>query len=131
MAASVSNKNKKRLVNVTPVGKAYINATYNNIIITITNLNGDTIAWSSAGKNGFKNTKKKNTPYAAQVTAEDCSKMALEYGVKNVSVIVKGVGTGRETAIRTLSEQGLNIVSIVDRTAVPHGGCRPKKIRRN
>ena len=124
-------KKKKKSVIVTPTCKAYVNTTFNNIIITITNKNGDTICWSSGGKMGFKNTKKKNTVYAAQVVAEDSARLAIENDVKNVDVIVKGVGMGREAAIRTLAEKGLQLLSIVDRTSLPHGGCRPRKVRRN
>lgn len=124
-------KKKKKSVIVTPTCKAYVNTTFNNIIITITNKNGDAICWSSGGKMGFKNTKKKNTVYAAQVVAEDSARLAIENDVKNVDVIVKGVGMGREAAIRTLAEKGLQLLSIVDRTSLPHGGCRPRKVRRN
>jgi len=124
-------KSKKKTVIVTSTCNAYVNTSFNNIIITITNINGDTICWSTGGKMGFKNTKKKNTVYAAQVVAEDSAKLALENGVKNINVIVKGVGIGREAAIRTLADKGLQLLSITDRTSVPHGGCRPRKIRRN
>lgn len=124
-------KGKKKVVEVHPKGRACIHASYNNIIVSITNENGDVIAWSSAGKNDFKNAKKKNTPYAGQVVATDCAKLAIEYGVKSVDVFVKGTGTGREAAIRAISEAGIEILNIIDKTPIPHGGCRPSKRRRN
>lgn len=125
------NNNKKRTVVVTPKCCAYIRTTYNNMIISITNDRGDVICWSSSGKNGFKNTKKKNTPYAGQLVANDCAKQALEYKVKMLDIFVQGPGAGREVAIRSLAENGLGILSITDITRVPHGGCRASKRRRN
>ena len=127
----VNNSNKKRVVVVTPRCRAYIHTTYNNMIMTITNDRGDVICWSSSGKNNFKNTKKKNTPYAGQMVANDCAKQALGYKVKAVDVFVQGPGAGREMAIRALAENGLGILSITDTTKLPHGGCRKPKRRRN
>ena len=124
-------RKRKRSVVVTPSGRAYINASFNNLIITITNNSGDTVAWSSGGKVGFNNAKKKTTPAAAMYVAEDCGKAAVGYGITSLDVFLKGVGIGRETALRTLVECGLRLTSITDRTSLPFGGCRPKKIRRN
>ena len=120
---------KKRIVVVEPVGQAHINATFNNIIITLTNNSGQTISWSSAGKMGFRGSKK-NTPYAAQMAAEDCSKVALEAGLKKVKVYVKGPGNGRESAIRSIHNSGVEVTEIIDVTPMPHNGCRPPKRRR-
>lgn len=126
MAKSTS---KKRKVIVDASGEAHINASFNNIIISITNLKGEVISWSSAGKMGFKGSKK-NTPYAAQMAAEDCAKVALEKGLKRVKVFIKGPGQGRESAIRTLHNTGILVTEIVDVTPLPHNGCRPPKKRR-
>ena len=123
----VSSKKKKVIVEST--GEAHINASFNNIIISLTNLNGDVISWSSAGKMGFRGSKK-NTPYAAQTAAEDAAKVALDLGLKKVKVFVKGPGNGRESAIRTLHNTGIEVSEIVDITPVPHNGCRPPKKRR-
>lgn len=120
---------KKRIVKVEAAGEAHINATFNNIIISLTNLNGQVISWSSAGKMGFRGSKK-NTPYAAQMAAEDASKNALEAGLKKVKVYVKGPGAGRESAIRTIHNSGIEVSEIVDITPIPHNGCRPPKKRR-
>ena len=120
---------KKRKVKVEAVGAARINATFNNIIISLTNTQGQVISWSSAGKMGFRGSKK-NTPYAAQMAAEDCSKVAFEAGLKKVKVYVKGPGAGRESAIRTLHNNGIEVTEIVDVTPMPHNGCRPPKRRR-
>ena len=120
---------KKNTVRVEVEGQAHIQATFNNIIISLTNNGGQVISWSSAGKMGFRGSKK-NTPYAAQMAAEDCSKGALEKGLKRVKVYVKGPGQGRESAIRALSGAGLQVTSIADVTPLPHNGCRPKKQRR-
>lgn len=120
---------KKRVVRVEPVGTAHINATFNNIIISLTNITGDVISWASAGKMGFRGSKK-NTPYAAQVAAEECSKTAFEAGLRKVKVYVKGPGAGRESAIRTIHNTGIEVTEIVDVTPVPHNGCRPPKRRR-
>jgi small subunit ribosomal protein S11 len=120
---------KKRKVNVDAIGEAHINATFNNIIISLTNQKGDVIAWSSAGKMGFRGSKK-NTPYAAQTAAEDCAGVAHEAGLKKVKVFVKGPGNGRESAIRTLHNNGIEVTEIIDVTPLPHNGCRPPKRRR-
>ncbi|MEO4006356.1 30S ribosomal protein S11 [Flavobacterium supellecticarium] len=120
---------KKRKVIVESTGEAHINATFNNIIISLTNKKGEVISWSSAGKMGFRGSKK-NTPYAAQMAAEDCSKVALEAGLKKVKVYVKGPGNGRESAIRSLHNGGIEVTEIIDVTPMPHNGCRPPKRRR-
>ena len=120
---------KKRKVIVEAYGEAHINATFNNIIISLTNNKGEVIAWSSAGKMGFRGSKK-NTPYAAQTAAEDVSKVALEAGLRKVKVYVKGPGNGRESAIRTLHNNGIEVTEIIDVTPLPHNGCRPPKRRR-
>ena len=121
--------NKKRKVVVESNGQAHINATFNNIIISLTNNKGEVISWSSAGKMGFRGSKK-NTPYAAQTAAEDAAKTAVEAGLRKVKVYVKGPGNGRESAIRTLHNNGIEVVEIIDVTPVPHNGCRPPKRRR-
>jgi len=126
MARSTS---KKRKVIVDASGEAHINASFNNIIISITNLKGEVISWSSAGKMGFKGSKK-NTPFAAQTAAEDAAKTAHDAGVKRIKVLVKGPGNGRESAIRTLHNNGLEVTEIIDVTPIPHNGCRPPKRRR-
>jgi small subunit ribosomal protein S11 len=120
---------RKRVVSVDSVGRAYINASFNNIIITLTNSTGQVITWSSAGKMGFKGSKK-NTPYAAQMAAEDCAKSAYDMGLRKVKVYVKGPGAGRESAIRTLHTNGIEVTEIQDVTPLPHNGCRPPKRRR-
>ena len=120
---------KKRKVIVESTGEAHISATFNNIIISLTNKKGDVISWSSAGKMGFRGSKK-NTPYAAQMAAEDCSKVAMEAGLKKVKVYVKGPGNGRESAIRSLHNSGVEVTEIIDVTPMPHNGCRPPKRRR-
>lgn len=120
---------KKRIVKVDAYGDAHISATFNNIIISLTNKNGQVISWSSAGKMGFKGSKK-NTPYAAQMAAADAAKTALDAGLKRVDVFVKGPGSGREGAIRSLSQSGIEVVMIKDCTPLPHNGCRPPKKRR-
>jgi small subunit ribosomal protein S11 len=123
-------KRKKRSARTVKVGRAYVNATYNNTMVTITDNNGDVISWASAGIAGFKGAKKA-TPYAAQIIAKIAIQKAKEeYGLQEVSVFVSGVGTGRESAIRSLNANGLEISSIKDTTSVPHNGCRPKKPRR-
>ena len=120
---------KKRKVIIESTGEAHINATFNNIIISLTNKKGEVISWSSAGKMGFRGSKK-NTPYAAQMAAEDCGKVALEAGLKKVKVYVKGPGNGRESAIRSLHNGGIEVTEIIDVTPMPHNGCRPPKRRR-
>ncbi|SVD14758.1 uncharacterized protein METZ01_LOCUS367612 [marine metagenome] len=126
MAKSLKNKNK---VKVEAEGQVHIQATFNNIIISFTNNNGQVISWSSAGKMGFRGSKK-NTPYAAQMAAENCTKRAMETGLKRVKVYVKGPGTGRESAIRAIHNSGILVTEIVDITPLPHNGCRPPKRRR-
>ena len=120
---------KKNKVKVEAEGQARIQATFNNIIISLTNNMGQVISWSSAGKMGFKGSKK-NTPYAAQMAAENCATIALEKGLKRVKVYVKGPGQGRESAIRTIHNSGIIVTEIIDVTPLPHNGCRPPKKRR-
>jgi len=120
---------KKRVVKVDPHGDVHISATFNNIIVSITNKQGQVISWSSAGKMGFRGSKK-NTPYAAQMASQDCGKVASDAGLKKADVFVKGPGSGREGAIRALSAVGIEVVSIKDVTPLPHNGCRPPKKRR-
>ena len=120
---------KKNKVRVESEGQAHIQASFNNIIISLTNNNGQVISWSSAGKMGFRGSKK-NTPYAAQLAAEDCANVALDAGLKRVKVYVKGPGSGRESAIRTIHNTGIIVTEIVDVTPLPHNGCRPPKKRR-
>lgn len=120
---------KKRIVKVESYGDAHITASFNNIIISLTNKQGQVISWSSAGKMGFKGSKK-NTPYAAQMASSDAAKVAFDAGLKRVDVFVKGPGSGRESAIRALSNSGIEITQIKDVTPLPHNGCRPPKKRR-
>jgi small subunit ribosomal protein S11 len=127
--AKTEKSSKKRVVKVDTIGKAYVNASFNNLIITLTNSNGQVISWSSAGKMGFKGSKK-NTPYAAQMAAQDASKVAYDLGLRKVKVYIKGPGAGRESAIRTLHTAGIEVMEIVDVTPLPHNGCRPPKRRR-
>jgi small subunit ribosomal protein S11 len=127
--AKTKKVTKKRVVIVEPVGEAHLNATFNNIIITLTNKSGQAISWSSAGKMGFKGSKK-NTPYAAGQAAADCGKVAYDLGLRKVEVFVKGPGAGRESAIRTLQTTGIEVTTIKDITPLPHNGCRPSKRRR-
>ena len=120
---------KKRVVKVEPSGQAHVHSSFNNIIVTLTNNSGQVISWASAGKMGFKGSKK-NTPYAAQMAAEDCSKVAHDQGLRKVKVFVKGPGAGRESAIRSLHSSGIEVTEINDMTPLPHNGCRPPKRRR-
>lgn len=120
---------KKRVVKVEAVGQAHIHSTFSNIIISLTNNDGQVISWSSAGKMGFRGSKK-NTPYAAQTAAEDCAKVAYDLGLRKVKVYVKGPGSGRESAIRSIHSRGIEVTEIVDVTPLPHNGCRPKGRRR-
>tara|TARA_B100000795_G_scaffold17624_1_gene11695 strand:- start:1133 stop:1516 length:384 start_codon:yes stop_codon:yes gene_type:complete len=120
---------KKRKVIIESIGEAHVTASFNNIIISLTNKKGDVISWSSAGKMGFRGSKK-NTPYAAQLAAEDCSKVAHEAGLRKVKVYVKGPGNGRESAIRAIHNAGIEVTEIIDVTPTPHNGCRPPKRRR-
>ncbi|MFN5505497.1 MAG: 30S ribosomal protein S11 [Flavobacteriia bacterium] len=124
-----ANQKKKKNVKVDTAGEAHIQASFNNIIISLTNNAGQVISWSSAGKMGFKGSKK-NTPYAAQVAAEDASKEAHDFGLRRVRVFVKGPGAGRESAIRALHNSGIEVTEIIDVTPMPHNGCRPPKRRR-
>ncbi len=123
------SSSKKRKVVVEAFGEAHINASFNNIIVSLTNNKGEVISWSSAGKMGFRGSKK-NTPYAAQLAAEDAAKIAQEAGLRKVKVFVKGPGNGRESAIRTIHNEGIEVTEIVDVTPMPHNGCRPPKRRR-
>ena len=127
--AKRTRSSKKRVVKVDPVGRAYIKASFNNIIISLTNDAGEVISWASSGKMGFRGSKK-NTPYAAQMAAEDCSKVAYDQGLRKVKVYVKGPGSGRESAIRTIHSSGIEVLEIIDVTPLPHNGCRPPKRRR-
>jgi small subunit ribosomal protein S11 len=132
MAAPVEkkkDKSKKRVVNVEAIGHVHIQATFNNIIISMTNTTGQVISWASAGKMGFKGSKK-NTPYAALMAAQECASKAFELGVRKVEVFVKGPGAGRESAIRTIQAAGIEVTTIKDMTPMPHNGCRPPKKRR-
>ncbi len=123
------NKLKKLKVRVDPEGYAYIKASFNNIIISLTNKKGDVISWGSAGKAGFRGSKK-NTPYAAQIAASDAAQKAKDYGLRSVIVYVKGPGGGREAAIRAIDNSGIKVTRIQDVTPIPHNGCRPPKRRR-
>ena len=126
---SKASKTKKKVKKNIVSGVAHINSTFNNTIITITDNIGNTISWSSSGNKGFKGSRK-STPFAAQLAAEEAGKKAIEHGMKNIEVIVKGPGNGRESAIRALNSTGLNISIIKDITPIPHNGCRPSKRRR-
>lgn len=129
MAQKRKDKAKKRVVTVESVGQAHIKASFNNIIISITNTSGQVISWASAGKMGFKGSKK-NTPYAAQMAAANCAQVAYDLGLRKVEVFVKGPGAGRESAIRTIQNTGIEVTLIKDVTPLPHNGCRPPKRRR-
>lgn len=128
MAKKVGTQ-KKRVVKVEAQGEAHIHSSFNNIIITLTNLQGQAISWSSAGKMNFRGSKK-NTPYAAQTAAADCAKVAFDLGLRKVKVYVKGPGNGRESAIRAIHAAGIEVSEIVDVTPLPHNGCRPPKRRK-
>jgi small subunit ribosomal protein S11 len=127
--AKKTGTSRKKVVKVDPVGQAHIHASFNNIIISLTNAQGQVISWGSAGKMGFRGSKK-NTPYAAQMAAQDCAKIAYDAGLRKVKVFVKGPGAGRESAIRTIHTNGIEVTEIVDVTPLPHNGCRPAKRRR-
>ena len=120
---------KKRVVKVEATGLAHVHTSFNNIIVTLTNNEGQVISWSSSGKNGFRGSKK-NTPYAGQMAAEDCGKVAYELGLRKVKAYVKGPGAGRESAVRSLHNMGIEVTEIIDVTPLPHNGCRPPKRRR-
>ena len=127
--AKTSKVTKKRVVKIEATGMAFVKATFNNIIISLTNNEGQVISWASAGKMGFKGSKK-NTPYAAQMAAEEYAKTAYDLGLRKVKVYVKGPGAGRESAIRAIHSMGVEVTEIVDVTPLPHNGCRPPKRRR-
>ncbi|MEI7802297.1 MAG: 30S ribosomal protein S11 [Bacteroidota bacterium] len=129
MADAKKGSAKKRTIKADPEGVAHIQASFNNIIISLTNKNGSVISWSSAGKVGFKGSKK-NTPYAAQMAASEASKVAHDAGLRKVEVFVKGPGSGREAAIRAIGSSGIDVTIIRDITPMPHNGCRPPKKRR-
>lgn len=124
-----SKKVIKKKVKVDPIGQVHIKASFNNVLISITNINGDVISWSSAGKMGFRGSKK-NTPYAAQTAVTDCGQKAYDSGLRKVEVFVKGPGSGRDAAIRAIAALGIDITAINDVTPLPHNGCRPPKRRR-
>ena len=127
--AKKTTTSKKKVVNVEPTGQAHVHASFNNIIISMTNNSGQVISWGSAGKMGFRGSKK-NTPYAAQMAAQSAAKTAFDMGLRKVKVYVKGPGSGRESAIRTIHTTGIEVTEIVDVTPMPHNGCRPPKRRR-
>ena len=127
--AKKTGTSKKRTVRVESIGQAHVTASFNNIIISLTNNSGQVISWSSAGKMGFRGSKK-NTPYAAQMAAQDCTKVAYDLGLRKVKVYVKGPGSGRESAMRTIHANGIEVMEIIDVTPMPHNGCRPPKRRR-
>ena len=125
----MAKRSKKRKVRVEPEGLVYVQASFNNIIVSITNKKGEVISWASAGKAGFRGSKK-NTPYAAQIAASDAAKVAYEAGMRTAEVFVKGPGSGREAAIRAIDGSGIKVSTIKDVTPIPHNGCRPPKKRR-
>ena len=127
--AKKTGSSRKRTVKVEPIGQAHIHASFNNIIISLTNNQGQVISWASSGKMGFRGSKK-NTPYAAQMAAQNCAKVAYDLGLRKVKVFVKGPGSGRESAIRNIHASGIEVMEIVDVTPLPHNGCRPAKRRR-
>lgn len=127
--AKKSTSHKKRLVKVEAVGQVHVHSSFNNIIVSMTNAQGQVISWSSAGKMGFRGSKK-NTPYAAQTAATDCGKVAFDLGMRKVKAYVKGPGNGRESAIRAVHACGIEVMEIIDVTPLPHNGCRPPKRRR-
>ncbi|HAF28213.1 MAG TPA: 30S ribosomal protein S11 [Bacteroidales bacterium] len=127
--AKKTGSSKKRVVKVEATGQVHVHASFNNIIISLTNNTGQVISWSSSGKMGFRGSKK-NTPYAAQMAAEDCAKVAYDLGLRKVKAYVKGPGAGRESAIRTVHNAGIEVTEITDVTPLPHNGCRPPSRRR-
>ena len=127
--AKTNKVTKKRVVKIEATGMAFVKASFNNVIVSLTNNEGQVISWASAGKMGFKGSKK-NTPYAAQMAAEECAKTAYDLGLRKVKVYVKGPGAGRESAIRAIHSMGVEVTEIVDVTPLPHNGCRPPKRRR-
>ena len=129
MAKAAAGQKKKKKIVAESHGVAHVKATFNNVMITLTDMTGNTLSWSTAGKMGFKGSRK-NTPFAAQVSAESCSKEAFDMGLRKVDVVIKGPGSGREAAVRAMQVAGLEILSIRDITPMPHNGCRPPKKRR-
>jgi small subunit ribosomal protein S11 len=129
VAKAVAGQKKKKKIVAESHGVAHIKATFNNVMITLTDNSGNTLSWATAGKMGFKGSRK-NTPFAAQVSAESCSKEAFDMGLRKVDVVIKGPGSGREAAVRAMQVAGLEILSIRDITPMPHNGCRPPKKRR-
>jgi len=127
--AKTNKVTKKRVVKIEATGMAFVKASFNNVIVSLTNNEGQVISWASAGKMGFKGSKK-NTPYAAQMAAEECAKTAYDLGLRKVKVYVKGPGAGRESAIRSIHSMGVEVTEIIDVTPLPHNGCRPPKRRR-
>ena len=127
--AATKGKGRKRERKSVPRGRAYVQSTFNNTLITLTDPNGNVLAWASAGQSGFKGSRK-STPYAAQIAAEGAARRAMEHGLRQVDCFVKGPGSGREAAIRALQASGIIVLSITDSTPVPHNGCRPPKRRR-
>ena len=127
--AERKSRSRRRERKSVPKGRAYIRSTFNNTLITITDVAGNSLCWSTAGSQGFKGSRK-STPFAAQVAAEECAKKAMEHGIRQLSIHVKGPGSGRESAVRALQAQGIKITLIRDVTPVPHNGCRPPKRRR-
>ena len=127
--AATKGKGRKRERKSVPRGRAYVQSTFNNTLITLTDPNGNVLAWASAGQSGFKGSRK-STPYAAQIAAETAARRAMEHGLRQVDCFVKGPGSGREAAIRALQASGIIVLSITDSTPVPHNGCRPPKRRR-
>ena len=127
--AKKTTTSKKRVVKVDAYGQLHVASTFNNVIVTITNSTGQVISWSSAGKMGFRGSKK-NTPYAAQVAAADCAKVAYDLGLRKIKAYVKGPGSGRESAIRSIHASGIEVTEIIDVTPMPHNGCRPKGRRK-
>jgi small subunit ribosomal protein S11 len=129
MAKNTQQQKRKKKVTTDANGKAFIKATFNNVIVTVTDVYGNVLSWSSAGKHGFRGSRK-NTPYAAQVCAENAAREAYDMGLRKVEVFVKGPGSGREAAVRAMQQSGLEIQQITDQTPLPHNGCRPPKRRR-
>ena len=127
--AKKPTKTRRKKVKIEPIGQAHISSSFNNIIITLANANGEVISWSSAGKKGFRGSKK-NTPYAAQIASEEAAKEAFDLGLRKVRLFVKGPGSGRESAIRSIAGVGIEVIEIIDVTPLPHNGCRPPKRRR-
>lgn len=129
MAKNTQQQKRKKKVTTDVNGKAFVKATFNNVIVTVTDVYGNVLSWSSAGKHGFRGSRK-NTPYAAQVCAENAAREAYDMGLRKVEVFVKGPGSGREAAVRAMQQSGLEIQQITDQTPLPHNGCRPPKRRR-